>query len=137
MKLSLEKPEKQLKNKVWRMNRAKVLAKRDLKRNKRKLRIRSKISGTAEFPRVSIFKSNRFISAQAIDDVAGHTLAHVDGSALKIASNKEGAVKAAEIFAEKLKEAKIEKVKFDKNGYQYHGVVKAFADALRDNGIKL
>ena len=119
------------------MNRAKVLAKKSLKRNKRKLRIRGKISGTAEFPRVSIFKSNRFISAQAIDDVAGHTLVHVDGSALKITSNKEGAVKAAEIFAEKLKEAKIEQVKFDKNGYQYHGVVKAFADALRDSGIKL
>jgi large subunit ribosomal protein L18 len=119
------------------MNRAKELAKRNLKRLKRKTRIRGKISGCPEFPRVSIFKSNKFISAQAIDDVAGNTLAHVDGSALKIASNKEGAVKAATLFAEKLKEAGIEKVKFDKNGYQYHGVVKAFADALRDNGIKL
>ena len=119
------------------MNRAKELAKRNLTRLKRKRRIRGKISGTADFPRVSIFKSNKYISAQAIDDVAGNTLAHVDGSALKIASNKEGAVKAAAIFAEKLKEAGIEKVKFDKNGYQYHGVVKAFADALRDNGIKL
>jgi large subunit ribosomal protein L18 len=119
------------------MNRKKELAQRDLKRLKRKKRIRGRIFGTAEFPRVSIFKSNRFIYAQAIDDVKGHTLAHVDGSALKIASNKDGAVKAAEIFAEKLKEAKIEQVKFDKNGYQYHGVVKAFADALRDNGIKL
>jgi len=119
------------------MNRAKVLAKKSLKRQKRKLRIRGKISGCAEFPRVSIFKSNRFISAQAIDDIKGQTLAHVDGSALKIASNKEGAVKAAEIFASKLKEAGIEKVKFDKNGYQYHGVIEAFANALRDNGIKL
>ena len=119
------------------MNRAKELAKRNLQKLKRKRRIRGKISGTADFPRVSVFKSNRYISAQAIDDVAGHTLAHVDGSALKIASNKEGAKKAAELFAGKLKEAGIEKVKFDKNGYQYHGVVKAFADALRDNGIKL
>ena len=119
------------------MNRAKELAKRNLTRLKRKRRIRGKISGTADFPRVSLFKSNRFISAQAIDDVAGNTLAHVDGSALKIASNKEGAVKAAAVFAEKLKEAGIEKVKFDKNGYQYQGVVKAFADALRDNGIKV
>ncbi len=119
------------------MNRAKELAKINLRKLKRKSRIRGKVSGTADFPRVSVFKSNKFISAQAIDDVAGHTLAHVDGSALKIASNKEGAVKAATIFAEKLKEAGIEQVKFDKNGYQYHGVVKAFADALRDNGIKL
>jgi len=119
------------------MNRSKVLAKKSLKRQKRKLRIRGKISGCANFPRASVFKSNKFISAQAIDDVSGHTLAHVDGSALKIASNKEGAVKAAEVFATKLKEAGIEKVKFDKNGYQYHGVIKVFADALRDNGIKL
>jgi large subunit ribosomal protein L18 len=119
------------------MNRAKELAKRDLRRLKRKRRIRGKISGTADFPRVSIFKSNKYISAQAIDDVAGHTLAHVDGSALKIAANKEGAAKAANAFAEKLKAAGIEKVKFDKNGYQYHGVVKVFADTLRDNGIKL
>jgi len=119
------------------MNRAKELAKRDLRRVKRKRKIRGRISGTADFPRVSIFKSNKYISAQAIDDVKGHTLAHVDGSALKITSNKEGAVKAAGIFAEKLKAAGIETVRFDKNGYQYHGVVKAFADALRDNGIKL
>ena len=119
------------------MNRAKELAKKNLRRQKRKLRIRGKISGTADFPRVTIFKSNRYFSAQAIDDVKGHTLAHVDGSALKIASNKEGAKKVGELFAAKLKDAGIEKVKFDKNGYQYHGVVKAFADALRDNGIKL
>ena len=119
------------------MNRAKELAKRNLRRLKRKSRIRGKISGTADFPRLSVFKSNKFISAQAIDDVAGHTLAHIDGSALKIASNVEGAKKVAEAMAEKLKAAGIEKVKFDKNGYQYHGVVKAFTDALRDNGIKL
>jgi len=119
------------------MNRAKELAKRNLRRTKRKLRIRGKISGCADFPRVSIFKSNKYISAQAIDDVVGHTLAHIDGSVEKIPANKEGAVKAATIFAEKLKSAGIEKVKFDKNGYQYHGVIKAFADALRDNGIKL
>jgi large subunit ribosomal protein L18 len=119
------------------MNRAKELAKRNLTRLKRKKRIRGKISGCPEFPRVSIFKSNKFISAQAIDDVAGVTLAHVDGSALKFTANKEGAAKAAVVFAEQLKEAGIEKVKFDKNGYQYHGVVKAFADALRNSGIKL
>jgi len=119
------------------MNRAKELAKRNLRRLKRKRRIRGKISGTADFPRVSIFKSNKYISAQAIDDTKGHTLAHVDGSALKISANKEGAAKAATLFADKLKEAKIEQVKFDKNGYKYHGVVKVFADTLRENGIKL
>ena len=119
------------------MSRIKDLAKKNSLRLRRKRRVRGKINGTIEMPRLSVFKSNKFISAQAIDDVAGHTLAHVDGSALKIASNKEGAVKAAEIFAAQLKEAGIEQVKFDKNGYQYHGVIKAFADALRDNGIKL
>lgn len=119
------------------MNRAKVLARKNALRIKRKARIRAKISGTAGYPRLSVFKSNKYISAQVIDDLKSHTLVHADGSILKLTSNKEGAAKLGEVLAEKLKEAKIEQVKFDKNGYKYHGVIQAFADSLRNNGIKV
>ena len=119
------------------MSRAKDLAKKNSLRAIRKRRVRGNISGTAQTPRVSIFKSNRYLSAQAIDDVAGVTLAAVNSKALELACNKESAVKVAAQFAENLKSAGIETVVFDRNGYLYHGVVAAFADALRDNGIKL
>lgn len=119
------------------MNRAKIISRKLALRAKRKSRIRGKIKGTPEFPRVSVFKSNRYISAQVIEDVTNTTLAHTDGSALKFPSSKEGAVKCAEDLANKLKEKNILSVKFDRNGYQYHGVVAAFADALRENGIKV
>ncbi len=119
------------------MSRAKDLAKKNALRARRKRRVRGKISGTALKPRVSIFKSNKYLSAQAIDDVAGVTLASVSSQAMGLNVNKENAVKVAQKFAENLKAAKIETVVFDKNGYLYHGVVAAFADALRENGIKL
>ena len=119
------------------MSRAKDLAKKNSLRAIRKKRVRGNISGTAQTPRVSIFKSNRYLSAQAIDDVAGVTLAAVNSKTLELPCNKEGAVKVAVQFAESLKAASIETVVFDRNGYLYHGVVAAFADALRDNGIKL
>ncbi len=121
------------------MRRSKELAKRDLRKLKRKRRIRGRISGTAEMPRVTIYKSNRYLIIQAIDDTKGHTLVHLNTAHLeeKLPSNIEGAKKAGVIFAEKLKNANIEKVAFDRNGYKYHGVVAAFADTLRENGIKL
>ncbi|MFA6789362.1 MAG: 50S ribosomal protein L18 [Arcobacteraceae bacterium] len=119
------------------MSRAKDLAKKNSLRIKRKKRVRGKISGTCEMPRVTIFKSNRYLSAQAINDVEGVTLASVNSKALNLSVSKENAIKVGAAFAESLKAAKIEKVVFDKNGYLYHGVVAAFADALRDNGIKL
>jgi large subunit ribosomal protein L18 len=119
------------------MSRAKDLAKKNALRARRKRRVRGNIFGTAEKPRVSIFKSNKYISAQAINDVEGVTLAAVSSQAMGLKVNKENAVKVAAEFAEKLKAAGIEVVKFDRNGYLYHGVVAAFADALRDNGIKL
>ena len=121
------------------MRRSKALAKRDLRRLKRKRGVRGRISGTADMPRVTIYKSNKYIIVQAIDDVAGHTLAFLNTAHLeeKLPSNIEGAKKAAAIFADKLKAANIEKVAFDRNGYKYHGVVAAFADTLRENGIKL
>lgn len=119
------------------MSRAKDLLKRDALRIKRKKRVRGKISGTAECPRLTVFKSNKYFYAQAIDDISGQTLAAVDSRALKLAVNKENVVKVAATLAETLKSKNIETVVFDKNGYLYHGVVASFADALRDNGIKL
>ena len=127
------------------------LSKRELKRNKKlakrdkakkegkkvEKRVRGSIFGTAEKPRVSIFKSNKYVSAQAINDAEGTTLAAVSSKAMGLNVNKENAVKVATQFAEALKAAGIETVVYDRNGYLYHGVVAAFADALRANGIKL
>jgi len=119
------------------MSREKDIAKKNALRIKRKKRVRGNIFGTAEKPRVSIFKSNKYVSAQAINDVEGVTLAAVSSKAMGLNVNKENAIKVAAQLAENLKTAGIEKVVYDRNGYLYHGVVAAFADALRDNGIKL
>ncbi|WP_267523424.1 50S ribosomal protein L18 [Campylobacter sp. MG1] len=117
--------------------RANILKRKLSLRIKRKKRIRAKISGCATLPRVSIFKSNRTLYVQAIDDVKAHTIASLNGKKLGIKANIEGAKKLAAEFAKSLKAAKIEEAVFDRNGYLYHGVVAAFADALRENGIKL
>jgi large subunit ribosomal protein L18 len=119
------------------MSRVKDIAKKNSSRIIRKKRVRGSIKGTAQTPRVSVFKSNRYLSAQAIDDVAGVTLAAINSKALNLSVSRENAAKVAAQFAEKLKAAGIETVKFDRNGYLYHGVVAAFADGLRENGIKL
>ncbi|MCR4941909.1 MAG: 50S ribosomal protein L18 [Campylobacter sp.] len=116
---------------------AKVLKRKLALRIKRKRRIRGKISGVASCPRISIFKSNRTIYVQAIDDVKAVTLAASDGRKLGIKANKDGAVVLAKDFAKKLSDKGIKEGVFDRNGYLYHGVVAAFADALRENGIKL
>lgn len=119
------------------MSREKDIAKKIALRIKRKKRVRASVSGTATKPRVSIFKSNKFISAQAINDVEGRTLASISSQAMGLSINKENAKKVAVEFASKLKAAGIEAVVYDRNGYLYHGIVAAFADALRENGIKL
>ncbi|MBD3840991.1 MAG: 50S ribosomal protein L18 [Campylobacterales bacterium] len=119
------------------MSRAKDLLKRDALRLRRKRRVRSKISGTQEMPRLTVFKSNKFFSAQAIDDVAGNTLAAINSKTLNLSVSKENVKAVAAAMAEKLKAKNIESVVYDRNGYLYHGVVASFADALRDNGIKL
>ncbi len=119
------------------MSRIKDLAKKNALRLRRKRRVRGKISGTADRLRLSVFKSNKYFYAQAIDDVAGVTIASVDSRAMKLSVNKENVVKVAAQMAENLKAKNVESVVFDKNGYLYHGVIKAFADALRDNGITL
>ena len=115
---------------------AKTLKNKSAKRVQRKRRIRSKISGCASLPRVSVFRSNRYISAQAINDEAAVTLAAVHSKTLGLKANKVDAEKTAAVFAKNLKDAGINEVTFDRNGFLYHGVVKAFAEALRANEIK-
>ncbi|WP_304544821.1 50S ribosomal protein L18 [Sulfurimonas microaerophilic] len=115
---------------------AKVLKSKLANRLKRKRRIRAKISGSATLPRVSVFKSNRYLSVQAIDDATGTTLCALNSKAISQKANKEGAAATAEAFAAKLKEAGLTSIVFDRNGYQYHGVVAAFGEALRANEIK-
>ncbi len=117
--------------------RTKLLKQKNALKARRIRRIRGKISGTADMPRVALFKSNRHLYAQAIDDVKSVTLASVDGKKLGLSASKEAAVSVAKTFAETLKAKGIEKVVFDRRGNQYHGVVAAFAEALRENGITL
>jgi large subunit ribosomal protein L18 len=115
---------------------AKVLKLKVANRLKRKLRIRAKISGSASLPRVSVFKSNRYLSVQAINDVTATTLCALNTKSTGHKVNKEGAAALGEAFAAKLKEANLTEVVFDRNGYQYHGVIAAFGDSLRANEIK-
>ncbi len=109
-----------------------------LKRRKRiKKGIRRRIAGTAEMPRISVFKSNRAIYAQLVDDVKGHTLTSVSSAELgKKAVNIDVSKEVGKKFAEKAKAAGVEQVVFDRNGYPYHGRVKAFADGAREAGLK-
>ncbi|MFV0556127.1 MAG: 50S ribosomal protein L18 [Lactovum sp.] len=104
-------------------------------RKKRHTRVRGKISGTAERPRLNVFRSNTNIYAQLIDDVAGVTLA--SASSLKETGSKsEQATKVGEAIAKAAKAKNIEDVIFDRGGYLYHGRVQALADAARENGLK-
>ncbi len=102
----------------------------------RKKRVRAKIHGTAELPRLTVFRSNKHFYAQAINDDAGVTLAHADGNKLGLKVTREDVKSIANDMADKLKAANIDRVVFDRNGYLYHGVVASFADALRESGIK-
>lgn len=116
---------------------ANVLKRKLALRIKRKRRIRAKISGTPACPRVSIFKSTRTLYVQVIDDVAQTTLAASDGRKLGIKANIAGAAVLAKDIAAKMSAKGLNEAVFDRNGYLYHGVVAAFAQALRENGIKL
>ena len=118
------------------MNRT-LLLKKNLQRAKRKARVRGRVFGTSKKPRVTVFRSNRHIYAQAIDDTTGSTLAAADGCAMGLKANKESAIKVAKALAVAMKDKGIEKAVFDRNGYIYHGVIAAFADALRENGIEV
>jgi len=106
-------------------------------RLRRRRRVRAKVRGTAERPRLSVFRSNRGIQAQVIDDVAGHTLAAVNWteSDLKSLKSMDQAKRAGELLAERAKAAGVETVVFDRGGYRYHGRVKALADGARETGL--
>lgn len=107
-------------------------------RQKRHNRIRNNISGTKEMPRLNVFRSNKEIFAQVIDDVLGTTLASSSSVELKIKTggNKEGADLVGADIAKKCMKLKIKKVVFDRGGYLYHGRVAALADAARSNGLE-
>ncbi|WP_104721897.1 50S ribosomal protein L18 [Helicobacter mesocricetorum] len=115
----------------------KIIKKKRSLRLRRKLKIRSQIFGNANIPRLSIFRSNRYFYAQAIDDTKGATLASVDGKKMGLKNNKEDVKKIATTLADNLKKVNVKEVVFDRNGYLYHGVVASFADSLRENGISL
>ncbi|MEJ7894107.1 MAG: 50S ribosomal protein L18 [Solirubrobacteraceae bacterium] len=106
-------------------------------RLKRRRRVRAKVVGSAERPRIAVFRSNRGVSAQLIDDTAGQTLAHVSWTEedLKSLPRMDQARRAGEMLAERAKAAGVESAVFDRGGYQYHGRVKALADGAREGGL--
>jgi large subunit ribosomal protein L18 len=118
------------------------MAMRIVGRERRKLRIRQKISGTSEQPRLSVFRSAKHIYAQVVDDVSGSTLAHsstlsrdVRGDVTE-ATKSDAAKKVGQAIAKLLLAKGISKVVFDRNGYLYHGRIRALADAAREAGLK-
>ena len=114
-----------------------VVTKREA-RTRRRRRVRARIVGTAERPRLSVYRSNKGVFAQLIDDRAGHTVAAVNWIEpdLKTLTASAQATKAGELLAERAKAAGVETCVFDRGGYQYHGRVKALADGAREGGLK-
>ena len=110
---------------------------KDQMRLRRRRRVRAKVSGTPERPRVSVFRSNRGIAAQLIDDTAGRTLASVSWTEVALRDLKpiEQAAQAGKLLAERAKTNGVDAVVFDRGGYRYHGRVKAFADGVREGGL--
>jgi large subunit ribosomal protein L18 len=109
------------------------------KRLRRRRRVRAKVRGTAERPRLSVYRSNRGVFVQLIDDDAGRTLASVSWTEpdLRGLGSMEQAKRAGELLAERAKSAGIETCIFDRGGYRYHGRVAAIADGAREGGLKL
>jgi large subunit ribosomal protein L18 len=108
------------------------------RRLRRRRRVRAKVRGTAERPRLSVFRSNRGIQAQLIDDVKGHTLAAVSWTEdeLKSLPRMDQAKRAGALIAERGKQAGVEECVFDRGGYRYHGKVRALAEGARDGGLR-
>ncbi len=111
---------------------------RPAKRLRRRRRVRAKVHGTAERPRIAVFRSNRGIFAQLIDDDAGRTLAAVNWTEedLRSLGRMEQATRAGALLAERARAAGVETAVFDRGGYQYHGRVKALAEGAREGGLK-
>jgi len=113
-----------------------VVTKQD-RRLKRRRRVRAKISGTPARPRVSVFRSNRGICAQLVDDTSGRTLAAVNWyePELRSLGKAERGTRAGTLLAERAKSAGVSEALFDRGGYRYHGHVQAFAEAMREAGL--
>ena len=112
---------------------------RKLERTRRHKRVRRKISGTAERPRLCVYRSNSNLYVQIIDDVAGNTLVSastLDKQVKNKHANKEAAKEVGTLIAKKATEKKISEVVFDRGGYIYHGVIKELAEAAREGGLK-
>jgi len=118
-----------------------MMANIDRKKTRRRIRhrIRRKVSGTAERPRLAVFRSCKHIYAQAIDDAAGHTLVQASSldSEIKGGGDIESAKKVGSLVAQRLKEAGVERAVFDRGGVLYHGRVRALADGAREAGLKI
>jgi large subunit ribosomal protein L18 len=116
-----------------------TLLTRGARRLKRRRRVRAKISGTAARPRVSVFRSNRGLCAQLIDDSAGRTLAAVSWfePELRSLAKPERTRRAGQALAERAKAAGISEAVFDRGGYRYHGHVRSFAEAIREAGLSV
>ncbi|MGC8870247.1 MAG: 50S ribosomal protein L18 [Brevinematia bacterium] len=110
------------------------------RRERRKNRVRKNIFGLPNRPRVSVFRSNKYIYAQAIDDISGRTITAISSISKEFEKKLGDTVEDAKILggllAKKLLDKGIDKIVFDRNFYKYHGVIKAFADAIREAGIK-
>jgi len=115
-------------------------SKRSIQRSRVRTKVRSKIAGNSERPRLSVFRSNKQIYAQIIDDVSGNTLTSASSIDKEIASKNVNKVERAklvgQLLAEKAKAAEVETVVFDRGGYIFHGRVKALADGAREGGLK-
>ena len=109
---------------------------RTIRRERRKRGIRKRILGTPEQPRLTVFRSQKHIYAQVVDDVAGKTLVAASTVSQETGNNVASAADVGKSLAEKAKAAGIERVAFDRNGFRYHGRVKALADAAREGGLK-
>ncbi len=113
-------------------------AKKVVRRKKIRMRIRKKIKGTLQRPRLSVFRSNKQIYAQLVDDISGHTLCAASSKECAASNNKlEQAKEVGKLIASKAKDNDIENVVFDRSGYLYHGRVKALADGAREGGLSL
>lgn len=106
------------------------------RRNKIKTRIRGKVSGTAGRPRMTVFRSNKEIYVQLVDDSEGKTLASASSKGIEGGTKSEKAAKVGQAIAEKALASGIAEVVFDRNGYLFHGRVKSLADAARNGGLK-
>ena len=109
-------------------------------RDRRHRRVRKKVHGTAQRPRLAVFKSNRYIYAQIIDDDSGRTVAAASSQEKTLRDktlSTESAAEVGKLLASRASDAKVSEVVFDRGGYPYHGRIKALADAVREAGVKL